>query len=225
MYVFPPCAGFSGPTRLVRPGDELIFSSTYNPSDWSSDTRPLSKDQDHWLASMYPAGKVTPAPHTFKEPLTGDALSAMRPCARYVYYGKCTGTGGVTSTVLAWNFIIVVSRMQHRSWSWEGGSSISKWQLGDIFYCFWPHKGPWSWVWHHGVWALPCWFSTWYPQCTLRISYHQGPSWRYELEVEWNVFLVSLKGNTLSNGKHNGIEELVREFVTVHFFNIHDESA
>ena len=43
MYVFAPGAGFSGESRLVQPGDELIFSgmsfnSTQNSSEVSQKT-------------------------------------------------------------------------------------------------------------------------------------------------------------------------------------------
>ena len=40
MYVFAPGAGCTGLTRLLRPGDEMIFNSTYNPQDWITESKP-----------------------------------------------------------------------------------------------------------------------------------------------------------------------------------------
>ena len=37
MYIFTPGAGCMGPTKLVRPGDEMIFNCSYTASDWSTD--------------------------------------------------------------------------------------------------------------------------------------------------------------------------------------------
>ena len=38
MYIFAPGAGCTGLTKLVKPGDELIFNSSYNPHEWHTDT-------------------------------------------------------------------------------------------------------------------------------------------------------------------------------------------
>ena len=60
MYVFAPGDGCTGPTHLVRPGDELIFNSTYNASDWATEnsvkTEYFSEEtlkQVCWVRKMY----------------------------------------------------------------------------------------------------------------------------------------------------------------------------
>ena len=77
MFVFAPGAGCNGPKRLVKPGDELIFSSSYNPSDWVSDNTGESALDEKGLASTCPAGKVTAMPWSFKAPLANNDLREL----------------------------------------------------------------------------------------------------------------------------------------------------
>ena len=51
MYVFAPGAGCTGPTRLVRPGDELIFNSMYNSSDWAMENSVKTEYEEGNLAN------------------------------------------------------------------------------------------------------------------------------------------------------------------------------
>ena len=48
LYILTLAAGCTGPTKLVKPGDELIFNSSYNPSDWGRDEAMANtyKDRD-----------------------------------------------------------------------------------------------------------------------------------------------------------------------------------
>ena len=54
MYVFAPGAGCTGPTHLVRPGDELSFNSTYNASDWATENSVKTGYDDAKLANTCP---------------------------------------------------------------------------------------------------------------------------------------------------------------------------
>ena len=54
MYVFAPGAGCTGPTRLVRPGDEMIFNPTYNPANWATDNTMKTESEDRELALTCP---------------------------------------------------------------------------------------------------------------------------------------------------------------------------
>ena len=56
MYIFAPEAGCTGPTRLVRPGDEMIFNSSYNPSDWATESSVKTKFDDTAIPHTCPAG-------------------------------------------------------------------------------------------------------------------------------------------------------------------------
>ena len=56
MYVFTPGAGATGPSKLVKPGDELIFNSSYNPSDWMTDEWPGNEAEEPPLAHTCLAG-------------------------------------------------------------------------------------------------------------------------------------------------------------------------
>ena len=73
MYVFAPDTGCTGPTRLVRPGDELIFNSTYNPSDWAMDNIESIGHEENGCASTCPGGVVAVG-REFKLPLMEDDL-------------------------------------------------------------------------------------------------------------------------------------------------------
>ena len=74
MYVFAPGAGCTGPTCLVKPGDELIFNSSYNASDWSSAMDVKVKEEDPFVAHTCPAGNVVAIGWDFKEPLSDKDL-------------------------------------------------------------------------------------------------------------------------------------------------------
>ena len=54
MYVFAPGAGATG--YLVKPGDELIFNSSYNPADWVTDEWPVTEDMGAIASTSLPAG-------------------------------------------------------------------------------------------------------------------------------------------------------------------------
>ena len=73
MYVFAPGAGCTGPTRLIRLGDEMIFNSTYNPQDWITESKPKLEYEESGLASTCPGGVAT-STREFKLPLTGEGL-------------------------------------------------------------------------------------------------------------------------------------------------------
>ena len=73
MYVFAPGAGCTGPMRLVRLGDEMIFNSTYNPQDWITESKPKLEYEESSLPSTCPGGVAT-STHEFKPPLTEEGL-------------------------------------------------------------------------------------------------------------------------------------------------------
>ena len=76
MYVFAPGAGCTGPTGLIRPGDELIFNSSYNPSDWATEnaeSKVKMENKDTALPATCPGGVATSG-HDFKEPLAEEDL-------------------------------------------------------------------------------------------------------------------------------------------------------
>ena len=68
MYVFAPGVGCTGPTKLVRPGDELIFNSSYNPQDWSTDMKAEVEPAGAGIALTCPA-REAPNSREFKLPL------------------------------------------------------------------------------------------------------------------------------------------------------------
>ena len=81
MFIFAPGAVCTGGTKLVKPGDELIFNSSYNPRDWATETSVKSEQKveavESALASTCPAVSVTPSPRTFNMPLPEDALKEL----------------------------------------------------------------------------------------------------------------------------------------------------
>ena len=70
MYIFTPGAGCTGPTKLVRPGDEMIFNCSYTASDWSTDQESHEEKVAFTCPSM--TGR-----HTFKEPLPESDMMAL----------------------------------------------------------------------------------------------------------------------------------------------------
>ena len=77
MYIFVPGAGCTGPTRLVRPGDEMIFNSSYNPSDWATETMVKTEIDDTAIPHTCPVGSVASTACTFKAPLQDDQLAKL----------------------------------------------------------------------------------------------------------------------------------------------------
>ena len=71
MYVFAPGAGCTGPTKLVRPGDEMIFNCSYNPSEWSTESQQSTGDT--CLASSCPVADTLNT-REFKLPLSESEL-------------------------------------------------------------------------------------------------------------------------------------------------------
>ena len=73
MFMFAPGCGWSGESKLVRPGDELIFSSSYQHHEWVTDTEPSPPENDK-VASTCPS---KPPPRPFNEPLPDHALAQL----------------------------------------------------------------------------------------------------------------------------------------------------
>ena len=59
MYVFTPGAGATDPSMLVKPGDELIFNSSYNPADWVTDEWPVTENTGALANTCLPVGTST----------------------------------------------------------------------------------------------------------------------------------------------------------------------
>ena len=76
MYIFALGTGATGPSKLVKPGDALIFNSNYNPADWETDDWPGNDSQDDKLPHTCPADG-TNSGHEFKPPLPDDALEDL----------------------------------------------------------------------------------------------------------------------------------------------------
>ena len=74
MYVFAPGTSCTGPMRLVRLGDEMIFNSTYNPQDWITESKPKLEYEESGLASTCLVGGVATSAHEFKLPLPEEGL-------------------------------------------------------------------------------------------------------------------------------------------------------
>ena len=77
MYIFAPGTGCTGPTRLVRPGDEMIFNSSYNPSDWATESTVKTEIDDMAIPHTCLTGGVASTAHTFKVPLLDDELAEL----------------------------------------------------------------------------------------------------------------------------------------------------
>ena len=71
MYIFAPGAGCTGPTKLVRPGDEMIFNSSYNAAERCTDQE---SHEDKELAFTCPS---TSTHCTFKKPLFKSDMMAL----------------------------------------------------------------------------------------------------------------------------------------------------
>ena len=78
MFIFAPGSGCSGPTKLAKPGDELIFSSTYQPHEWTSETsvkeEAAMEDREGALSSTCPGDVTAPIVRPFNAPLHGEDL-------------------------------------------------------------------------------------------------------------------------------------------------------
>ena len=68
MYIFAPGVGCTGPTKLVKPGDEIIFNSSYNQSDWAMETATGSTDKETGIVHTCP-GRQASLNCDFKPPL------------------------------------------------------------------------------------------------------------------------------------------------------------
>ena len=69
MYMYAPGAGCTGNTKLVKPGDELIFNSTYNAADWGShEEETIAEKVETNLASTCPVTSDSTSRRSFKEP-------------------------------------------------------------------------------------------------------------------------------------------------------------
>ena len=77
MYVFTPGAGCTDPTHLVRPGDELIFNSTYNVSNWAMENGMKTEYYDAKLANTCLGSLKWKAICNFKEPLPKEELAHL----------------------------------------------------------------------------------------------------------------------------------------------------
>ena len=70
MYIYAPGAGCTGEAKLVRPGDELIFSTT---SQWQECDTPLLSDvavkDEEGLASTCPVSVSAEGSWPFRPPL------------------------------------------------------------------------------------------------------------------------------------------------------------
>ena len=73
MYVFAPGAGCTGAMRLVKPGDELIYYSSYNPLDWATEISVKTEKEDMALPATCPGG-VNTSGCEFKPPLPEENL-------------------------------------------------------------------------------------------------------------------------------------------------------
>ena len=73
MYIFAPGAECTGETKLVKPGNKLIFSSS-EFWDLRALINAMYANPENTLASMCTAGEFTTTPCQFKPPLSEDAL-------------------------------------------------------------------------------------------------------------------------------------------------------
>ena len=75
MFIFAPGAGCTGPTKLVKSGDELIFNSSYNPMEWVSESTVLSSVANGLLSTC--PGEIGSAACEFKDPLPDEDLAEL----------------------------------------------------------------------------------------------------------------------------------------------------
>ena len=85
MYVFAPGAGATGPSKLVKLGDELIFNSSYNPADWVTDEWPVTEDKEAIASTCLPQTMS----HEFKLPLSEETLYHLVICVQF--HLECLG--------------------------------------------------------------------------------------------------------------------------------------
>ena len=73
--MFTPGAGCTGPTKLVRPGDEMIFNSSFNPAEWSHEKCSVASDvyEEGGLTSTCPENHGSLV-REFKPPLPATDL-------------------------------------------------------------------------------------------------------------------------------------------------------
>ena len=75
MFIFAPGAGCSGEAKLVKPGDELIFSSEKDWEECGSTCLFVATDNFQGaLTSTCPAGSIAPVTHQYNAPLSDDVL-------------------------------------------------------------------------------------------------------------------------------------------------------
>ena len=76
-FIFAPGAGCTGNCKLVQPGDELIFNSTWEWDQWQlSESHINVQDADRGLFSTCPDVGL-PSGHEFMPPLSNDALADL----------------------------------------------------------------------------------------------------------------------------------------------------
>ena len=76
MYVFTPGTGATGPSKLIKTGDALIFNSSYNPAIWTTDEWPGNDSQEASLPHTCPADH-TNSGREFKPPLPDTDLEDL----------------------------------------------------------------------------------------------------------------------------------------------------
>ena len=74
MYFFAPGTGCTGPTKLVRPGDELMFNSLYNSTDWINETKLNTGEEESALPYTCLGRDTVTSGHDFKLPLPENEL-------------------------------------------------------------------------------------------------------------------------------------------------------
>ena len=79
MYVFAPGAGCSGDAKLVKPGDEMIFSSSWETEKKGSDGQGSHGDSVELEGALTcpSAGRPSSSGHTFKAPLADEDLANL----------------------------------------------------------------------------------------------------------------------------------------------------
>ena len=72
MFIFAPGAGCTGPTKLVKPGDKLIFNSSYNPSNWTTESVATSQEEGDLLHTCL--ASAPSSGHEYNMPLPEEDL-------------------------------------------------------------------------------------------------------------------------------------------------------